>query len=114
MNVFKPDDFFGFVLDSESAATAANDKLTEWIEKNGVRVYGVIDPAEVDFIMGTKNDSTDTHRGILICVEELTKKICEHVPAWDAVSIGGPYVQTFYKCSKCGVKLKAKWEVVEP
>jgi hypothetical protein len=116
MNIFKPLDFnFTFPDSRQMAADEANRILTEWIEKNGVRVYGVIDPAEErgkDFIMGTKNDKHDTHQAILINIEEIEKKPCEHEPT--ITSYLGTYDTIKPVCLYCGKKLRpTRWEVVE-
>lgn len=48
-------------------------------------------------------------KALLVCIEEIEKKPCEHPRKW--LQTHGDFHNA--KCGQCGVKLKAKWEVVE-
>lgn len=92
---------------SQSSAIVyfANKKLTEWIEKNGVRVYICEGKLKtVHFV-----EPVDaTHQAILIDIQEIMKKPCEHEPARN---VAGNYEPA---CYKCNVKLKPTgWEVAD-
>ena len=57
-----------------------------------------------------------THTGLLICVEEIERKPCEHEPITYNVSdkySTDEILAERGQCKHCGVKLKAKWEVAE-
>lgn len=53
---------------------------------------------------------TDNYRAKIMFIEKLPVKECEHEP--DFYNIHGSEPKSF-KCTKCGVELKAKWEVVK-
>lgn len=116
MNIFKfkPEDFDDHALShTVELAERANRILYEWLEKNGVRVYGLPYQANCSTGFHEIKSKYDTHQAILINIEEIKRVPCEHEPSWDAFGIVGPLVQTYYKCSKCGVRLRAKWESVD-
>lgn len=108
---FNADDFnFNFLAEREVAAEKANAKL----QREGVVVYG--DPDDLWSKVLNDGGSKDTHRALLINIEEIEKKPCEHEPQAELLSIrDGKIFETRYKCSKCGVRLKATktWEEVK-
>ncbi len=118
MKFFKPEDFSkadypipGMSPDihPRHAADIANAKL----EREGVRVTGVIKNSTVAVPFGQVLGAVDTHQALLIGIEELPKKpeVCEH----ESEKQPGGNLTTWYlpRCTHCGVKLKAKWEVAE-
>lgn len=59
--------------------------------------------------------SRDTHRALLVCIEEIERKPCEHSVNIDS---GGTMLENekhIFKCNKChkDISLKWEWEVVE-
>lgn len=105
---FTADDFDSFDLSvgegigPHHAAELANEKL----QREGVVVYG----SKNYPLWSTRNDmpKTDTHRALLINIEEIEKKHCEHEPARN---VAGNYEPA---CYKCNVKLKPTgWEEVK-
>lgn len=93
------------VRTDEVLAKAANAKL----EREGFRVYGT--PSSNNLWVKTEAGevqepySGNSHQALLINIEELPKKPCEHEPS--TIGFAG------HACKHCGVKLKAKWEVAE-
>lgn len=76
-----------------SATVVLQNEYTDWYElRDGAKESGA------------------THRALLICVEEIAKKPCEHEPRYIDQSYKLPDVVV---CKHCGVKLKASWSVVE-
>ena len=56
-------------------------------------------------------DNQDTYKALLVCIEEIEKKKCEHI----YVTAGGPDAVNYFKCCMCGAKLKpTAWEEVWP
>ena len=109
MTIFKPEDFEPFYMDKKQLSDHASRILTEWIEKNGVRVYGHYcdETPDSDFCCNKSKNSWDTHQAILINIEEIEKKPCEHDPT---VNYAFGIAETMKPiCRKCGVKLKATW-----
>lgn len=49
-----------------------------------------------------------THSGVIFNIEELPKKECEHEPLFIMDELRQAFVP--FKCGKCGVRLKSKWE----
>lgn len=90
-------------------AEIANKKLQSWLgdvvycieDDKGCHVWG-----KSYEIQTYEKDGHKTHQARLFGVTEIKKKPCEHT-AWG--SIGGDG----FTCSRCGVRLKAKWEVCE-
>lgn len=115
MKLFKPKDFAAIVELSacklpitKVAADIANRILTE----RGVRVYGNEGENSQGLYFSDKPHSAlsmiDTHQALLVCIEELPKAECLHTP--HEPSIVFFETKTEVECSKCGVKLRAKWE----
>lgn len=57
----------------------------------------------------------DTHTGLLICVEEIERKPCEHSVNIDSGGTMLEHEKHIFKCNKChkDISLKWEWEVVE-
>lgn len=104
---FNPNDF----LDKQSAANIANAKLELWL-KSAVKVYGASGDGEpvtwyADHYGLTKN-ITNTHSALLIGIEKLEKKVCEHLTL--QYNTNNPL--NTVKCVGCGAKLKATWSEI--
>lgn len=116
VNFFKPEDFADGRPDwSPHAAAMANAKL----EREGLRVYlhkSTVTDGWIWHVLH-KNFGYSSHTAILINIEELPKKPCEHEPARFSTSMrftsDFKNVETSYLCKHCGVSLKAKWEACE-
>ena len=94
----------------EQAAHEANAKLDEWRRMEAV-VYCRLD---VEFLWSQSRADTDTHRALLIDVEELPKGPCKHEPDYTQYAIDEKYQKNQpMRCKQCGVKLKATWEAAE-
>lgn len=105
MKFFTTDDFAEnewVAIPAGQAANIANAKL----EREGKVVYGLVFPSE--FLWAENNEPSDTHRALLVCIEEIEKPKCEHACEGSNVS------NNRYFCYKCGKELKPTgWEVVE-
>lgn len=106
VEMFKTEDFADCFTDSH-AAENANRIITE----RGVRVSGVLDQ-QGNWFFNQLNLASHTHQALLVCIEELPKKKCEHEPADGIVHIINSGTE-YNPCKRCGVKLKAKWEVAD-
>lgn len=87
------------------AAQVANNKFNEWLEKSSQTVY--ICDKELKTVHFVEPVDA-THKGLLICVEELPKKECEHDNAHSLNN--NPF---YWSCQDCGKMLRIKFEVVE-
>lgn len=120
MNFFKPEDFnlikfrFGRAHGSEVAQIA-----NRLLQERGVRVYA--EPclgARVDAKEQPTPDGLTqmrTHQALLVCIEELPKKECEHEPTNYHYHEIVPFEskrEGLRDCKHCGIQLKleAKWE----
>lgn len=120
MKFFKPEDFekvrtspfSGDELLPLLSAELANAKL----EREGVRVYGQKDDEEgCGWTMDEESGHPwATHHALLIGIEELPKKECEH-EGYEAKTefSNGVITSRVFACKHCGVKLKPKWVVAE-
>lgn len=114
---FQPADFYRwkdevFIAD---LADHANALLHERLLKDAVRVFGETSDGAGLWCHAPMdgNGVRHTHQALLINIEPI-KRECEHVPAksredYDYGAI--IYKQDLALCAKCGVKLRAKWEV---
>lgn len=106
----------------KDAAEVANARLAEMLSEAKV-VYGTSSTRGLLPDVWSKSAVAygvpDTHRALLINIEELKREPCEHEPRMyykrDAndnfVKSGSAMVRSYeHECLKCGVKLKAKWE----
>lgn len=124
-NLFKPEDFYGIDLEQygraispEEACEMAQSILNEALDK-AVRVYGHFDGKTFhvpDSKLGLKSGTAnpDTHQALLVAIEELAKKECEHEGVEKSL---GTVLTTYpsqhltgFFCKHCGVKLVARWE----
>lgn len=122
---FKPEDFctkrgiqkyvgdtvYGKVVNVDEAAEIANAKLAEWLESAPV-IYGWGAPGYLSTTFWNTGSPIDrTHKGRLVCIEELPKQPCKHEPQlteWRAFpGSSGLVVEPI--CKHCGVELTAVW-----
>lgn len=105
MTVFKAGDFAEQEwqpISSAQAASIANQKL----QREAKVVYGQVVHGE--FLWNHTSEYGDTHRALLICVEEIVKPKCEHAGHIIAVGKG------IFRCADCKSEIKPTgWEVVE-
>jgi hypothetical protein len=92
------------VFDAVDLGNAYLDKLF----KDAVRVYGHCD----NTVWGNEKHGA-THKAVLIGIEEIEPKTCDHKIVVIAEGINGPLENVVWGCGKCGKKLKAKWEPVD-
>lgn len=137
MSFFKPEDFHplsrvhGGIYQTMGEYEAMAHLANKLLEERSERVYGIRRQPGSGCFIESGPSVIDTHTALLINIEELPKKECEHEPdVYEAkVSwVGGPYdpsikdfnrteitsysqLVTSGKCKHCGLKLKAKWEV---
>lgn len=88
------------------AANIANQKL----QRDAKVVYGLKSTKLDDqFYFSESKDDADTHRALLICVEEIEKKSCTHP---DVLPVNSGW---YYRCSDCGIKLQPTgWKEANP
>lgn len=110
MSFFKPEDFIGMTTQE----AIASDHFNKLIEERSVRVYGQKnDPEECGWTMDEEaGHPWATHQALLINIEELPNKECEHRPASEWTTTAGLMNEQIYaaRCKSCGIKLKATWE----
>ena len=112
MTVFKAGDFAEQEwqpISSAQAASIANQKL----QREAKVVYGTPFQANCSTGFHEIQSKYDTHRALLVCIEELPPKVCEHEPRGYSINVGGTHRDKYYRCEKCGVKLKAIWRVCD-
>jgi hypothetical protein len=104
---FEPSDFISLnsrglwgIIDTSVIAGVANAKLDAWLSEARV-MYG---DTVINSWSGVR-ETRDTHRALLIDIEELPKEPCKHEP------IGGDSLVS--NRMRCGVELKATWEAAE-
>lgn len=127
MNFFKPEDFDSFIKGSypkgmderDAIAHFANEKLQrEGKVMHGWPLYATEQHSPMIWC-DDLNIVTDkpTHRALLINVEEMPKKECEHAVKSGLITYPHPYPgydhMALAVCYKCGVKLRVKWEAVD-
>ncbi len=117
---FKPEDFsYGLPktdIDLEEAAQNAQARFDAWLSEQ-VRVHWSkrkLEDSDV-YLCSTEVESGDDMTALLVCIEELPKKPCEHRPFVGYDSRFGMTLGSIPECKDCGVKLKmpTKWEVSE-
>lgn len=105
MTFFTADDFItnsSAPQTPHSVAELANQKL----QREAKVVYGQVVYGE--FLWNHTSEYGDTHRALLICVEEIVKPKCEHAGHIIAVGKG------IFGCADCKSEIKPTgWEVVE-
>lgn len=115
MTFFSASDFDldGITTDNyaELVANAANTKLRRYANV----VYGNVDPMVLTSWMSSFEGmylGTYTHRALLVCIEKIERKHCEHeVSSSDITLVSNGNVK--YRCRFCDVYLKPTgWEVV--
>lgn len=110
MNLFKPEDFAGHsngdIYCDHRAASFANKILSDYLDKEGVRVYGWFDGdgacrfSELKIIGSDKGEAS--HTAILINIEPIVKERCSEHEV-EVTGLGGSMT---YKCRVCGIKLR--------
>lgn len=114
MSFFKPEDFGGvdILIHGVTSTEIANRILTD----RGIRVYGIQDIGEWNKFFSGIGSVPHTHQAFLVAIEELPKTECKHEPRIVKVPAGMGMVPMYTGddsiCSKCGIKLRAKWEPV--
>lgn len=96
------------------AAHLANRRLAEMLSEHAIVVYGAMGYQGREWSTLQRSDKgrtlipsnfiNDTHRALLINVEEIEKKVCEHKPEVNAFNL--------FRCEHCKVPIKPKWEAV--
>ena len=116
--LFKSDDFklgldpLDISLNSQQRGLAASI-ANRLLEERGVRVYMIKRDDHLPFgdVCADQYPYHDS-QALLVCVEPLPAKVCEHQPR-----IGMEFHEDKFvyipECKHCGVALKAKWEVSE-
>lgn len=90
------------------------NKLSALLTERGVKVWGHY--ANGDFYCGTealKHEEHITHQALLVCIEELAPKVCNHEPG--EYGQGTSLYSKYPECKHCGSQLKwpAKWDVAD-
>jgi len=103
MTFFTADDFEAMAAwRPETLAQHCNAKLA----REAKVVYGQVVHGE--FLWNHTSEYGDTHRALLICVEEIVKPKCEHAGHIIAVGKG------IFRCAGCNIEIKPTgWEVVD-
>ncbi len=109
---FKPEDF-NFTVFASSANEEMANQANKLLKERGTIVYG--EPYKAN-IWGQDRWNTATNQALLINIEEIPKKICEH---WPTTIYKGVISEAYGAtndlavrgvCRFCGINLKAKWE----
>jgi hypothetical protein len=110
MTFFSASDFRGMESgDWEYVADLANRKL----QRDAKVVYGKVNHNDVIFEWSSFNYDLPetTHRALLICIEELPKKECEH----EIHNTVAPILNGKAACWKCGVTIEPTgWKEAKP
>ena len=106
---FKPEDFYAAIQYSIGAEECkkkiciiANAKLQNLIEASP-KAYG----NSTQFDIVSKPTSADTHSAVIMFIEEIPKKDCEHkrIDSIRFTDVG--------RCFDCGIELVATWKAVK-
>lgn len=109
--LFTPEQFRGAIgtpSAREYCSETAHAILNEALDK-AVRVYGYKNSSNHWVLSDYQNRTPDTHQALLVAIEEISKKQCEHEPHEQDYMDHKAYRNI---CKHCGAKLKAKWEAV--
>jgi hypothetical protein len=112
MNLFKAGDF-ALTQNRVDTANLANAMLNEWLERDGVKVFGW--PGYHDKNVWhpdiTCYDDDPTRTAIIVNVKEIENKVaCVHEPRqWQCVATG----EYFFRCKKCDETIKSSGWAVE-
>jgi hypothetical protein len=98
-------------IESEAAAKLANSVLDKYRAEHGVVVYGRNATGHAFDSAGPAYN--DTHRALLIDIEPIEVKPCEHEPHINIFNHEDGITAISDSCKHCGIKLKAKWEPAE-
>jgi hypothetical protein len=118
--IFKPGIFSGLFEDMGDEIKAQNSAqavFEDWIKNNSKVIYGTAKDGIVYkevYFSGIQNIQ-DTHKALLLCIEPIEKKECEHKKTVIHQDARPLFENTFHVyCANCEKKLKAKsWEVIE-
>ncbi len=113
MTFFSAEDFENYInavgVHNQVSAKMVADIAEGKLQREAKVVYGLQNAALSDMYFSLSKDDADTHRALLICVEEIERKSCEHVEIKVNINPGINY----FECTKCGARLKpTAWEVV--
>jgi hypothetical protein len=112
---FTAEDFkdMGFVREvALQAARFAQDKLDKYLQEHGVTLYGIASPHTKDYSFTSHWErGADTHKGILLQVEELEKE-CDHI--FDITGHFWPSEDALRKCKLCEKTFKFRCYEVSP
>lgn len=108
-------------LSDETAAKIANEKIQKLIESWPVVYANYRGPTETHSWNDNRNtiySKEATHTARLAFIEEIKPKECQHEPYLFSVNAiyrpdGRLPEDENYKCRKCGVSLKQKWEALD-
>ncbi len=86
--------------------------LSEQVRVSGMIVDGAFKTKGYAFTGNQRDDHT--HTALLVCIEEIQRKPCEHEPRIEhpMEKISGHKSVHEGLCRFCGIKLKATWEAV--
>lgn len=114
MSFFKPEDFIYHV--TASVAHDITHIANKLLEERGEKAYGTVtrgwrDPHTFTRVL---YPTTETHQALLINIEAIPKKECEHSVA-SYRHANGVWTIGAAICGKCGINLKPpeKWEPAE-
>jgi ribosomal protein S17E len=114
VNFFKLEDFERIAVENSASlrwhiAEIANEKL----KSEAKVVYGLESVTLSDMYFSSSRDDADTHKALLICIEEIKKECVDHVPGYVTKQIDAKKHSVVTTCNRCGAKLKASWQVIE-
>lgn len=93
----------------DDIAQLVNDELDRIIEASPV-VFGKFIKETYGWSMSESTGLGDTHRGRLICIEELEKPECVH----EHSAIYDEHQRKYHDlCKHCGVELQAEWKALK-
>jgi len=114
---FKSEDFNSWSKHPQTLTSLANQKLNKWLEENAIKVTGNLNAYGIAAVFDTSKNRDHTHQALLINIEPIEKKKCEHVPrlliterfekTHNFMEMQSSLSLDNIKCADCGVKLKA-------
>jgi hypothetical protein len=95
-----------FLTYQRLSSDRAQQIFEDWIRNNSKVVYGLKDTWVIEW----QPDIYSTHQALLICIEEIEKKECEH----RGIHHKTRDASEGYHCILCGKDLKnPNWEAIE-
>jgi hypothetical protein len=113
VNFFKLEDFERIAVENSASlrwhiAEIANEKL----KSEAKVVYGLESVTLSDMYFSSSRDDADTHKALLICIEEIKKAECEHSVV--VIELGDANGANRHKCGMCEKTLvPTGWQVIE-